>query len=138
MYDMYCFPRPSVCDHLSSFFCHKIGSILEIVIRLGYFEGFLFITAYLSLPTYVRVYVRSSVCLQFCRKNACTSVFVNHLGYCEEFRWIFIHYGIDVATAIRQGVKKVRKKDYKRLLNPCTSVCLSAFSSQKSCVLNNL
>ena len=74
---MYCFPRTYVCmcDRL---FYHKIGS-----------------TAYVLLSANVRVYF-----VHFRYKNAYNLECVNYLGYCQEFRWIFIHYGIDIASAV--------------------------------------
>ena len=60
----------------------------------------------------------------FVTNNLCTLEFVNHLGKLRRVRWIFIHYDIDVASAVLKE-KKVRKKNYKLLLNPCMSVRLS-------------
>ena len=75
----------------------------------------------------------------FVTNNACTLEFVSHLGKLRRVRWIFIHYDIDGASAVKKKKKKkVRKKNYKLLLKPCMSVRLSVFSSQKSCVLKNL
>ena len=78
---------------------------------------------YCFLRTPVYMSVRRSA-FSFVTNNLCTLEFVNHLGKLRRVRWIFIHYDIDVASAVLKE-KKVRKKNYKLLLNPCMSVRLS-------------
>ena len=77
MYDMHCFPRTSVCmcDRLSFLFDTKIGSILEFVIRLGYFKRISCIMAYACIASHVFLTVLMSVRLSafsFVTNNACT------------------------------------------------------------------
>ena len=40
------------------------------------------------------------ISVHFRYKNAYALECVTHLGYCQEFRWILIHYGIYIASAI--------------------------------------
>ena len=85
------------------------------------------------LPKYVRVHVRSSVCIQafsFVKNNSCTLEFVNHLGNLRGVSMDFYTFRYRCCFRRTLMCKKVRKKNYKLLLNPCMSVRLSAFSSQ--------